>query len=46
MPKEFGDAVVDCGGFLEFIPGGYTKGVYNKPFKDHVLFGTPTTSGS
>jgi hypothetical protein len=42
LTTEFRDAVVDCGGFLEFIPAGYTwklqtmhVGV-NKPFKDQI----------
>ena len=42
MTGEVRDAVVDCGGFLEFIPGGYTwrlqvmdVGV-NKTFKDSI----------
>jgi DDE superfamily endonuclease len=42
MTSVVRDAVVDCGGFVEFIPGGYTwklqvmdVGV-NKPFKDRI----------
>jgi hypothetical protein len=42
MTAEVRAAVVDCGGFLEFIPGGYTWKLQtmdvgiNKPFKDQV----------
>jgi hypothetical protein len=40
--KEVRDAVVDCGGFVEYIPGGYTWKLQvmdvglNKPFKDRI----------